>query len=79
MAGLGERLADALTEAVHSAEDEMVIKWVCQIETVDAEGHRGMWTLASEGSTPWDKIGMLGYGLERQHANVTAERISDGA
>ena len=79
MAGLGERLSNALSEAVHAAEDEMVIKWVCQVETVDAGGHRGMWTLSSDGATPWDKIGMLGFGLQRQHAEMTADRINDGS
>ena len=79
MAGLRDRLEGALNDAVHSSEDEMVVKWACQIETVDSEGKRGLWTLASKGATPWDKLGLLSFGLERQRADMTAERINDGS
>jgi len=79
MAGLRDRLEGALNDAVHAAEDEMVVRWVCQIETVDAEGHRGLWTLANKDCSPWDKLGLLSYGLERQRADMTAERINDGS
>jgi hypothetical protein len=74
---MNERMASALSSVLHDAEDEMVLKWVCVVETVDAKGERGVWSLNSAGCETWDKIGMFGYGLQREQALMTARHIDE--
>jgi hypothetical protein len=62
-----------LDEAIRStvADGEMVIRWFSIVEVMDTNGDRGMWTLGSPNSEPWDVLGMLNYARIRQETIVT--------
>jgi hypothetical protein len=57
-------LGDAVASAVEQHEHGMVVKWICLVETIDAQGTRGLWPLTSEGVMAWDTKGMLLHALD---------------
>jgi hypothetical protein len=68
------QLAEAI-ERVLGENGEYAAKWVAIVETVGAaDGERGLWTFTSESLKSWDTLGLLGYGLERQRANIYNHR-----
>lgn len=75
---LRSRIGSALSEALH-AEGDMVIKWVAAVETMDADGERGVWTLADDEASPWDTLGLLTYALQTEQAAAVTSRLDDGA
>lgn len=77
---LGAQLEKELNEAVGAVfarhEHSMVTKWVALVETIDADGERGVWPMTSEGVKAWDTNGLLLHGLFMQQAQITAEYLS---
>lgn len=58
-------------EAVVSEHERgFVTKWVALVESVDADGVRGLWTMTSEDVKAWDTVGLLQYGLHLQQAQI---------
>lgn len=55
---LRERLQDTIADAVRP---EMVTKWIVIVETIDADGTRGLWTSQPASMRPWEELGMLQY------------------
>lgn len=48
----------------------MVTRWVALVESVDADGVRGVWPLTAEGMSAWDTLGLLSWGLEIERASI---------
>jgi hypothetical protein len=64
-------LNNAIAEVISKHEERgLVTKWIALIETLDAEGARGMWTATSDGLTAWDTDGMLHHALNLQKAET---------
>lgn len=64
------QLNDAITSAIQSVEPSMVTKWVVLVETIDTDGDRGLWTVANEGATPWDSLGLLQHAVHLEQART---------
>lgn len=71
-----DRIADAIGQVMGDG-GEMVTRWVALVEVIDAEGERGLWTLAADGQKAWDTLGMLDYARAVEHAAVTADALRD--
>jgi hypothetical protein len=56
-----------------SVSDEVVTRWVCLVESLDADGTRGLWTATSDGVMAWDTVGMLDHALDLQRGRTYAE------
>ncbi|MEV7267075.1 hypothetical protein AB0N38_26285 [Micromonospora aurantiaca] len=65
-------LADAIATVLAKHEKSMVTKWVALVESMDADGERGLWTFTSDGVMAWDTVGLLQHGLHIQHAQTLA-------
>ncbi len=65
-------LATALAEA-----DEMVTRWIALIETVDADGKRGLFLLSNDDAKAWDNIGMLGYALQCEQSRAVKTYLDE--
>lgn len=50
---------------------EITTRWVFLVETIGADGERGVWMQAPPGAKPWDTLGLLRqgerHGAGRQH------------
>ena len=62
---ISDRLAAALDSAVADS-GEMITKWCAMVESIDANGERGLWTLTSADTYAWDVLGMLTYGMQME-------------
>ena len=69
-----DRLAGSISDAVKD-EGDYVIKWVSLIEVLDEHGERCIWTIASDGSTSWDTLGLLQFALQTEQANHVLSRF----
>lgn len=67
---ISRELEQALASAIGRHEVGMVTRWVALVESVDAEGIRGVWPLTADGMTSWDTLGLLSWGLELEKAAV---------
>lgn len=76
---LGEKLQRVIGAAIESAiaehEGGFTTKWVALVETVDAEGARGLWPMASDEVKAWDTVGLLQHGLHLQQAATLADQL----
>lgn len=65
MSDLGPILEHAIGHAIDNAVGEheggLVTKWVALVESVNADGERGLWVMTSDGVTAWDSLGLLQY------------------
>lgn len=73
---LASKVAQALSNVLSEHEQGFVTKWITLIETAEAEGRRGMWTLACDDMTAWDADGMLTYALHIEQAKVVADEAN---
>lgn len=83
MSPLEEDLNHAIAEVIQRHEQgALVTRWVALIETIDSDGHPGLWTTTSDGLKAWDTVGMLGHAMDLQRAqtlgHVTGLLDSDG-
>ncbi len=80
---VGEKIEAELHEQIQSIvagnEPSMVLKWVCLVETMDADGVRGLWTMTSPDVQAWDTAGLLQHGLHLQQMAVLAHAIQAGS
>lgn len=67
---LEQSIGNAIDAAVGKHEGGFVIKWVALVESVDAEGARGLWTMTSDDVKAWDTVGLLQHGLHLQMAQT---------
>lgn len=70
-------LSNAIATVLHDDEDQIVTRWAIALESVAADGARGMWVLGSEGTEAQDVIGLFGYGLDRQRAEIVREVMEE--
>ncbi|PWR08588.1 hypothetical protein DKT68_15340 [Micromonospora acroterricola] len=70
-------LADAIANVLAEHEKSMVTKWVALVESMDADGDRGLWTLTSDGVKAWDTVGLLQHGLHIQQAQTLRPEDDD--
>ncbi len=71
------KINDAISRVIQEHENGFLLKWVALIESTDAEGERGVWTLASEGAKSWDVSGLLQYGLHIEQARVIRDKNNE--
>lgn len=67
---ISRELEKALASAIGRHEVGMVTRWVALVESVDADGVRGVWPLTAEGMSAWDTLGLLSWGLEIERASI---------
>ena len=80
-----EKDADAMSTAMHDAiarvvgaqESCLVTLWAALIETIDQDGERGLWTLASPEMQAWDTLGILTYALQMEQARAVNHHHGD--
>jgi hypothetical protein len=70
-------IGNAISEVLHKREDSMANRWVVLVETIRADGERGLWTFTNEDASAWDTTGMLTHALNMEAAKVIADH-SDG-
>jgi hypothetical protein len=75
-----QALNDAISQVVskHPEEignPEMAVKWVALIETMDANGKRGLWTATSDGVTAWDTKGILAHATDLQTSQTMLSEL----
>jgi len=75
---LEQVIGDAIANAIGEHEHGMVTKWVALVESIDADGERGLWTMTSDGVKAWDTVGLLQHGLHLQQAQTLAARLDPG-
>lgn len=64
-----------VTAMLSKHERSMTTKWFVLAETIDEDGERGLWTLASDGATSWDVKGMLREALDVEAAKTFADYL----
>lgn len=64
----------ALVQAFRDA-GEMVTRWTLCAESIDEEGHRGLWLLSPDDMHAWETIGILTYALNLEQAKVNVDLI----
>lgn len=70
------RVESAMADAFRES-DEMVTRLVVCAEVIDANGERGLWTLAPDDATAWDTLGMLTYALGLEQAALVGQGEDD--
>ena len=70
------KIADAISNIL-GAEAEMVTRWVVLIETLDKDGDRGLWSLSDHDAKPWDTLGMLMFGVQKEQARISRLDVPD--
>jgi hypothetical protein len=70
-------LGVAISDVLSRHERSMTTRWVALVETVNEDGHRGLWTFTSDDVTAWDTAGLLTHGLHMQQAATVAEALRD--
>lgn len=74
-AAIQRDLQEAFGAVLARHERSMVTKWVALIETMDQDGVRGMWPLATGGMTAWDTKGMLLEALDMEQGKTLADYV----
>lgn len=69
-------LHDAIAEVL-GRHGQMVTKWMCVAEVLDASGKRALESFASPDIRAWDTLGMVGYLDARERGAVGAEAARD--
>ena len=60
---------DALQNVLTEHESPLrVNRWVVVVETINEEGKREMWQMASKDNMAWDTKGMLGHAMDYEVA-----------
>lgn len=77
MSDIEDDLAAALAEVTAKHERSMVTRWVVVVETIDAEGERGVWMVADLQAKAWDTVGLLGHALNVQRAQTVKAALED--
>jgi hypothetical protein len=75
-----EEVCDKIASAISNIlgeEAEMVTRWVVLVETLDKDGDRGLWSLADHDAKPWDTLGMLMFGVQKEQARISRITASD--
>lgn len=75
-AAIERDLASVIADVLARHESGFVTNWVALIETVGADGKRGLWTMASPDLKAWDTAGMLTHGLHMQQAQALADLLT---
>lgn len=65
---ISRALEPKIAEVLAKHEVSMVTRWLALIETVEADGVRGIWALTADGMTAWDSKGMLTHALDIERA-----------
>lgn len=74
---LREDVQSALTECVQRQGDSLVTKYVAVVETINGDGDRAVWTIASSGIKAWEVLGMLEFGKSVEHAARVADALTE--
>lgn len=56
---------------------ELTTRWVFLVETIDADGERGVWMQAPPGAKPWDTLGLLRQAEHMELAATIREALAD--
>ncbi len=72
-----EREIGAAIQAVMGQHGEFTNCWLALVETIDAEGNRGIWTATSEGMTARDSKGLLVEALDQERAATIAAYLKE--
>lgn len=67
---------DALRDVIRKQETSMVTRWVVLVETIDEEGARGLWQLASSQNMQWDTKGMLQQAMDWEAAKTMRDMLN---
>lgn len=67
---LREAVGESLGQLVSELEGGFTTKWIALIESVGADGTRGIWTFAPDDLKSWETMGMLQYALEREKVRM---------
>lgn len=67
-----QAIADGLAAAV-ATEGEMLNGWVAIVETIDANGERGLWSMAAPEMKHWQTLGFLEAAKQTEIRNVEDE------
>lgn len=70
---LEQAIDAAIQTAVQEHEGGFVTKWLGLVESVSADGTRGLWTMASADISPWDVVGLLQHGMHLQQKQILDE------
>lgn len=76
MADMRDQIAQAIEATIGQHEPGLVTRWVALIESVDTDGERGLWTLASKDAKKWDIAGMLTYGIHLEQARTLEDKLN---
>jgi hypothetical protein len=70
---------EELDEAIKSTLDDgsMVLRWMAVIETIDAEGVRGVSFIGSPELMAWESLGLLEYALAKEKDAFRARQESE--
>lgn len=71
MTDVPEALGAAIEQVISHTERGITAKWVVLVESLDANGDRGLWAVAAPDMKVWDTLGLLQYGMARETARVT--------
>lgn len=66
---VGEALSAAV-QGVLASYGVMATRHVLLVECVEESGDRVVWSATHDGSTSWDTLGLLMYGVQREQAGV---------
>lgn len=61
-----QEIGAAIADVLARHENGFTTKWLALVETIDADGESGLWTLTSDDLKAWDTVGMLTHGLHLQ-------------
>ena len=78
MSDTRDEVESALVQAFRDA-GEMVTRWTLCAESIDADGHRGLWLLSPDDMHAWETIGILTYALQIEQAKANLDLIDAGA
>ena len=56
---LQEKIGDAISKVLSEFEGSLVVKFICAVDVMQANGERGLWSFTSPDATRWDIYGML--------------------
>lgn len=68
------KLSAAISDVL-GTQSEMVTKWVVMIESMDEEGNRGVWTVTNEDAMPWDTLGIMMFGIQREQSRLVVDEL----
>ena len=77
----GEAMEEELTQAVDGIVSRhnggMATKWAMVVETINADGERGMWSFTSAGIAPWDTLGLFSYAIKLEELAIGRHEYPD--